>query len=337
VESVGSKKSAWELVPPLSLDGTYTIEVRGVDVFGNVSVPKTLEFVIDQLPPTVGGVVISYGALPLYADGGIVTVMEGLEYEVVLYEEGGADEITIEIANLKFSNSQMGSQGLWRSLIKFEEVGEFVSEVKAVDGAGNETEREWVKFKVMPRLKILQNGVEQKEATIRVMWLDPTTKKFQKWEQDEYGVKGLVLPRGEYYLEVEGQRVISQKIVLENTTHIGGSWEIGQASWWEQILGIRRMAELHYMIKPLDHYSIKPLSVGREQWIGKKSIVYIGTPELPWYGESKRRAEEWASREEGQLVEIEAKITDPYGLLPQVYLVNDRGDTQDFKEGVWER
>jgi hypothetical protein len=350
---IGAKKAGFEFLPPLTLDGTYIIEVRGVDVFGNASIPKTVEFVIDQLPPTVGGGVISYGALPLYATDGVVTVMEGVEYEVVLYENGGADQVNLVINNNQYSITKMGINGLWRGVVKFAGTGEFISIVKARDGAGNETEREWVKFNVVPRGKV-------NAESIRVFWLDPTTKRYQLWDGGEYGVDGrssivdgrwgYVLPKGDYYLEAEkdGVKTISQKISLENTMTIISDWEIGQASWWERIFKIRRMVNLKLdNILTNQQTSERQMQVVREKWIGKRSVVIIGTSELPWYSETLRRAGEWASREGAQVVKLEEQgVDDPkgewlpklsVGLLPQVYLIDAKGDTQDMKEGVWER
>jgi len=336
--SVGAKKNTFELLPPVTLDGTYTIEVRGVDVFGNASVPKTIEFVIDQLLPTVGGGVISYGALPLHAKNGVVTLLAGREYEIVLYENGGADNIQLAIHNSQFTMQKVGTAGLWRGVIKTNEGGEFVSTVKAVDGAGNETEREWVKLRVL----------EQNKLAGELYYLDPTTKRFGLWEATQYGQKqgevGWYVPAGEYY--VQNQDAVSQRIVMETDGWIAGEWKIGEARWWERLLGIKRQANLAVTLSRSDTVP-RGLQVGREKWIGKKSVVYVGTTELPWYGESKRRAEEWASREGAQLVELRVQgVDDPkgewleklkVGLLPQGYLVNDRGDIVDYQEGVWER
>lgn len=343
--SVGAKKMDWEFVPPVSLDGTYTIEVRGVDVFGNVSVPKVTEFVIDQLLPTVGGGVISYGALPLYAEGGVVTVLAGREYEVVLYEAGGADTVQLSIYNSQFTMQKMGTGGLWRGIVDFrsqmlDSSGEIVqSIVKAVDGAGNETEREWVKFRVM----------DAPNQAGELYYLDPTTKRFGLWEAAEYGQKQGVLgwyaPQGEYF--VQDGKVISQRIVMEADGWIAGEWKIGEAKWWEKLLGLRRQVQLDLLSSTEGTEPARSLLVGRERWIGKKSVVYLGTVDLPWYGESLRRAQEWAAREGAQVVELALQGADDpkgewleklnVGLLPQVYLVNDRGDTVDYKEGIWER
>lgn len=350
--SPGLRRGKWEFLPPISLDGTYVVEIRGVDVFGNVSVPKSVEFVIDQLPPTVGGGVISLGALPLSAEGGMVRVMEGVEYEVVLYEAGGADQVNLEIQNHKFQIQKMGTQGLWRGLVKFEEAGEFVSKVRAIDGALNETEREWVKFQVIPRGRV-------EAEKIRVYWLDPTIKQYQLWDGEEYGQQGVqvvgadqrfgwVLPSGEYYLEAEsqGNKIISQKISLAKTTTISRDWEVGEPKWWEKLLKIRRLANLAVTQSHSDTVT-RQLGVGRDKWIGKKSVVYLGTGELPWYSETRRRAQEWADHEGAQVVELSVQGSDDpkgewlkklkIGLLPQVYLVNDKGDTMDYKEGIWER
>jgi len=340
--SVGAKKSNFELLPPVTLDGTYTIEVRGIDVFGNVSVVKSIDFVIDQMLPTIGGGVVSYGAMPLYAKGGIVTVLAGREYEVILKEEGGADSVTLVINNNQYPITKMGSQGLWRGLIKFEEAGEFTSIVRARDGAGNETEREWVTWRV----------VKQEEVVATLYYLDPSTKRFEVWEAEQYGQEqeklGWYAPAGEYY--VQSGRNVSQRIVMEQDGWVAGEWVESAPRWWEKVLPIRRRG---YLAVPQWHSdTVTPeLHVGREKWIGKKSVVYIGLKELPWYAETVRRATEWADREGAQMVEMRAEIlkssdhssrlagqgSELYELLPQVYLVNDRGDVLDYKEGVWER
>lgn len=357
---VGAKKMSFEFLPPVTLDGTYEIEVRAVDVFGNVSAIKSILFVIDQLLPTVGGGVINYGALPLYAVGQRVVVIEGRDYEVVMYENGGADQVTLIVGDKNYPLSKASTNGLWRGVVKFQGSKEVESLVKAVDGAGNETERTWVAFKILPQGKLMQNGKEVVGAEIKVYWLDPTTKRYQVWDMEEYGVMGseaivdgkwgYVLPKGEYYLEasVAGQKIISQKLNLENTTTISGDWEIGQARWWEKIFKIRRLASLPAIQQLRDSVNQQPsLSVGREKWIGKKSVVYLGTKELPWHSESLRNASELAKREDATLVELRVQGEDDpkgewltklgVGLLPQVYLVNDKGDTIEYKEGIWER
>ncbi len=237
-EKVGSKKVTWEALPSLSLDGTYKLKFRAVDVFGNAGVPKEVEFVIDQLPPTVGGGVLSVGALTISENGaGVIEVIENVEYELVLFENGGADKLTLEVDDQKIEMKKVGS-GLWRGLIKFK-TGEWAIKVSATDGAENTTARDWAKIKVLKRGSLTKNGQAVKEGKIKVMWLDPTFRRYSQWEAGDYGqasekelkedgVVSWILPRGEYYLEalVDGRAVVSQKIILDKTTNISGDWEM---------------------------------------------------------------------------------------------------------------
>lgn len=357
---VGAKKMNWDFLPPVSLDGSYTVEIRAVDVFGNVSPVKTSQFVIDQLLPKVVGGVINYGALPLEARSGVVNVVAGLEYELVIYESGGADEVEVSMFDHKWKLKKVDPIGIWRGnvtiplIVNSETVG---LKAKAIDGAGNMSESEWIKLNVVPEGHVLKNEKQIKVEEFKIYQLDPTTLIYREWDEKEFwpaswrssrggNELNFVLPAGSYYFEIAqkivGSKtrdvVVSQKIKLEDAASIiAPEWEIGEGQKWLSWLGIRRLVPIK--LSPLEKNVgglPSPISE-REKWIGKKSVVFVGFPELPWYDQELKQAKVWAEREQAQLVVSRVDIKLENGLLPKTYLIDSKGDTIEYKEGNWKR
>lgn len=362
-QDIGGKKFRFELTPNLTLDGTYVLKIRAIDVFGNVSKAERVEFVIDAMPPTVGGSVISYGAIPLHSNHGITEVIADIDYEVLLYEMGGSDSVSIMIEDKNYQLQKLKTQGVWRGVVRFEDKGKtstVTTTVRAVDGAGKKTERSWINFRILPKGKILEKGNLVSGSSISLWSLDVSTKKYKQWNGGEYGMTpssswsdhgywGYVVPPGDYYLLVKrgDRRYFSQRIRTEHVGNLVGDMELNSLNWYERIIGAKRQIVIASEIAGLDGQDNPSLSSFRERWIGEKTLVYFGSKYLPWDSLMRSKALEWSKRENAKLLSIDLfdeAVADSrnldkikIGLSPQVYLINDKGDTIDYKVGIWER
>lgn len=367
-EKSGDKKTGFEFLPGVTLDGTYEIELRAIDVFGNRSQLKTVKFVIDQLPPTIGGGTVKQGGVYLGAFGGEVKMLADTIAEVEVYELGGSEKITLKIGDKSFVMRKILGTNKWKTELRLT-TGKYQTEFLAVDGAGKSEQRKGFDINIVERGRVLSEGVEV-DGNLQLFWKDMRAKRFVAWkgegleqsyEQVVGGGKkfGYILPTGEYFLKYTGKsgKAFSQTFRLVLPTVIGGDWEIGKASWWSFVVGRGKV----FAVNEMSEYAGKGGQVLDETFAGKRKIVLFVNPELAGATENFMRAKEVAKEEGrelsvvgvqvseekmqswlvGEQVEVKGDLTGEWikkakiNLLPKMYWLNAFGSVEKFYEGLY--
>lgn len=205
--------------PGAVADSSYKIVVRARDRWGNTGVVST-KLVIDRLPPNVGPAYVSYGPQTLLpGTNGWYQTVQGIDLKVVVSASGGPD--TIDLIAGEKENEQVFSlvknfeTGLWSGMLSFAKTGNGIVRVRAKDGAGRLVERDLLYFQVLDKTRILdKNNQSLIGASVAVYVRDADGNKFIVWDGAPFGVKNptvvdekggvsLILPAGEYYLQVE--------------------------------------------------------------------------------------------------------------------------------------
>ena len=227
-------------------------------------------------------------------------------------------------------------------------------EVEASDGAGNVSVASWIEVMIIPAGRVLQNGQPVELDQLKIYQLDPTTKIYRVWDQAEYwpvsteksNLLNFILPAGTYYIESVPKtgnskaknRVVSQKISFEKSSNLLASdWELGESRSWLGWFGMRRLVPINIELDESKTGDMPSPISEREKWIGKKSVVFLGLADLPWYDQELYQAKVWAESEHAQLVISKVDIRIENGLLSKTYLIDSKGDTIDYKEGNWKR
>jgi len=222
---LGGKKADFSFTPRNLEDGNFQVLARAVDTAGNIGRSTASTFVIDRLPPLVGGAIVSLGPQTLESDTNqAITVLAGIPEKVTLSAVGGPTSITLAASNsshsydLRFSLTESSDLGLWSGTINFTQPGTYSVVANSVDGAGNKTTRALNQFVVTSSAKILQQNGKPADATVTAFYQDPELNDWVKWDGEPYGQSNpqktasdgtfkLFLPAGTYYLSASGKDI----------------------------------------------------------------------------------------------------------------------------------
>jgi thiol-disulfide isomerase/thioredoxin len=143
---------------------------------------------------------------------GSIAVLTGSDLRMTMSAVGGPLKIDAGYGNKTFHMLKNIESGLWSGNLKLNEEGSFDLNVSSIDGAGNKTNK-IVKLTVLPKGDVVTNSKDTLGFTINVYVKSKTTSRFELWDgapysqvnpqkSDDEGRYGLVLPAGDYYLEV---------------------------------------------------------------------------------------------------------------------------------------
>jgi thiol-disulfide isomerase/thioredoxin len=233
---------------PIGLeDGNYEILARAIDGGGNVATTNTLEVVIDRLPPTVGGDLISIGPQIMLPNAqAVIPALSGVDQKITLSAVGGPTSITL-LANWNgdpklaqsFALSKSPDTGLWSGIISTKLSGAYSLVAHAIDGAGNVTDRMLNTVYVFPKAKVVDQSSKQpvSGAKATLYYLESDSNSWVAWDGAAYGESNpartgadgqfkLLAPVGKYYLRVSAkgyQSLTSQIFTLKEPTPIIGT------------------------------------------------------------------------------------------------------------------
>ncbi len=232
----GQKQASFDFTPLNLDDGNYKIVARVTDTSGNQTNSQIYTLVIDRLPPTVGGSVISIGPQILKPDkDGVITSVSGIDQKITLAAVGGATQITIRSVDNSsktntpghiFALSRSTQTGLWSGILSFSKKGLHNLTVEAIDGAGNTTKRGFGKINALTGGQVSEKNSNKKiaQAKITLNYLEPDSNSWVVWDGSSYGQVNpqqtknsgqfkLFAPEGKYYLEVSAA---GYKTVISN-------------------------------------------------------------------------------------------------------------------------
>jgi len=326
---VGSKRVEWEALPEVTLDGTYDIEVRAVDIFGNRGLPKKIKIVIDNLPPTVGGAVFFANEVVLPAKNGVVKILEKQPIRAQFKELGGAERVVVLTKGKAHEAVKDKSTSIWNLEIILDS-GVYESKIVAVDGAGKKVEKDWVTFEVASKGKIVLEGKEVTNYEVSV-WKKDSFGKFRKGETKN--IFGWLVPSGQYYLslQINGRKYLSQVVDFVEPGLLTGVWDLGAPKWWSRFLPAGKPIKLFApTAKGRENYLKGDLIPNR--WYGTKKVVYVMTPDLPYAVEGLTIAKQEAEKIGSNLVVVGLQATKQE---IEMWMDGKNIDYMDDWEGKW--
>lgn len=227
-EGKGTKKGTWSFTPQIREDGNYELVVRASDKTGNLGKTEVMKLVIDRLPPRVGGALWSVGPFALVPGvDGVVISLAGVPVRVSMSAVGGPTDIKMIVGESEYILERSNDSGLWSTVLKFDQPGEYSMGVKAIDGANNETNRNYGKFVVLTpgSVKDAHNGEVIEKGTVELYWKDPESEQWTSWDGKSFGQENpillseqgeykLMIPPGTYYLEAKapGYKTLRSRI-----------------------------------------------------------------------------------------------------------------------------
>ena len=329
--TVGDKKTNFEFLPSISLDGTYDFEVRAVDVFGNKSAVKKVKFVIDKLPPTVGGVVVTVSGVVMDSEGGVVTILEKNKTRLVFKELGGAEKISVYFGEKLFEAQKDKSTSVWS--LEFElDAGMHKGRVVAVDGAGKVVDKNWFDIDVLPRGNLKFDEVRSQKHELNLWW-QGNDGVYKKWSTGSDF--GFVVPPGKYYISgvSEGKRFVSQVFDFDRPSVISGEWDLQNLPWWSKLFPVGRLvtrSKVHQKVTDL----VIDQSLIPAKWYGTKKIVYVFTPDLPYSIEGYMIAKKEAEESGSSLVVLGLQSSEEE---MKIWIADKKVDFESDWEGKWLR
>jgi peroxiredoxin len=219
----GKPSASFNFTPTLSMDGNYAIVVRAIDGAGNTTISGAQTLVIDKLPPTVGGDMMSIGAQNIKpSDQGVTRALIGSDMQITLSSVGGPTSISIDAirdgkqkSTQSFSLTQSSATGLWSGVLNFQFAGAYQLSVRALDGAGNRTNRQ-LGMVIVDQPAAIRDAASGNAvaAVVTVYYRDPETQTWVLWDGSSYDQTnpittsaergyGAYLPGGIYYLQVK--------------------------------------------------------------------------------------------------------------------------------------
>lgn len=223
VTGTGSGSITFNFIPENLEDGNYTVTIRAIDTSGNVSKYAVLRFVIDLIPPTVGGIILTSGPLVMESSGkGVLELFEGVNQVVTASATGGATEIVLATKKNKsdanpqiFSLTKNEDQKLWQGLLSFQKSGNYTLVAQSKDGAGNYSEKHVASIIVHPATTIRDHNAQPiKDVELGVYYQPSGNSSWQLWDADPFlqvnpqktnanGKAKLLLPAGKYYVKLQ--------------------------------------------------------------------------------------------------------------------------------------
>lgn len=223
LNNAGKPDVTFSFTPTVSKDGNYDIVVRATDGAGNSVVSPLQTLVIDKLPPIVGGDVTSVGAQMVKPnDQGVTRALIGSDMHISLSAVGGPTTIAIDAVRdgkkkttQSFSLTQSPVTGLWSGVLNFQFAATYQLSVRALDGAGNRTDRQLGVVTVDQPASIRDSSSGKAlDGTLTVFYRDPETQTWALWDGSSYDQSnpmrstqtegyGVYLPGGTYYFEAK--------------------------------------------------------------------------------------------------------------------------------------
>jgi peroxiredoxin len=276
IKGANTESATFEFIPFIFDDGNYEIQVRAIDANENTGTSKIHTLVIDRLPPRVGGNLLSLGPHPLLPnEDGVVITMAGVEQKITLSAVGGPTSIDL-LANEKvFSLIHSSETGLWSGVINFEVPGVYQLKAKAIDGAGNKTERNINTVVVVRSGEVTDANSKEPvvDGEVKLFYRDPQSRLWTPWEAksfgqenpqglDEVGHYEYFLPPGTYYLQIRAP---------------------GYARLTSQIFSVTKSTPFNadFDLTPAKKIKIGLLNISLPDFRGQEVKVKISAPEIP--------------------------------------------------------
>jgi len=242
--NLGDTSVSFTFTPPAEDDDNYKIKIRATDESPsrNTGVSETYTLIIDRLPPSLIGNIVSIGPqiLSPNSDGYLLTA-KGIKQKITIATIGGPTQIDLyanhpgaasESAQI-YHLTRNSDNGLWSTTLQFDQPGIYTLTSKATDGADNTTEQNLNKIAVLEPGKVLDtNGKSVKDAQVTLYYFEGKYQIWRVWDGKAYlqtnpqktnadAEFSYLLPSGKYYFDVSAngyQHTISTIFLVDNPT-----------------------------------------------------------------------------------------------------------------------
>lgn len=217
-------------------DGNYPVRARAFDTAGNIGQSSTQTLIIDTIPPIIGGGMQSIGPQILIPDkNGNMSIVSGTNTTIAISMKGGVTRAEAISGLDSFKLSQKEGTNIWAGKIKFDSGGEKLLTISAIDGAGNNTERQFNTLIVENSGIVLDKKTNQpiNNAKVSIYFFENISRQWILWEGTSYeqqnpqktkqnGKYSFMAPKGKYYLEVRasGYNILQSEIIEVSQTSI---------------------------------------------------------------------------------------------------------------------
>ena len=241
-EGTGEVEVTFSFTPRVSEDGNYDIRARAIDPSGNEGLSDIVTLVIDRLPPRVGGNLLTLGPLALLPnEDGVIVTLPGLEQRLTLSTVGGATSVDLLVGESISSLGFSPVSGLWTGALNLREPGFYQMRTRAVDGAGNKTERDLNSILVLDSGQVRdQDGDVVDEGKLTIFIQDERTRVWSLWDGATFGQENpqtlgnsgnyeFFLPPGTFFVTIEspGKPKTTSKIFrLDTATAFNADFEL---------------------------------------------------------------------------------------------------------------
>lgn len=213
--SENDRSISFSFTPNIFEDGNYSIQARARDSQGNTGTSDVVTVIIDRLPPRVGGNILTLGPLSLLPNkDGVIITIPGLEQRMSLSAVGGPTSVDLLINDSISSLGFNAQNGLWTGALNLKNPGLYKIKTRAIDGAGNKTERDLNSIYVVERGKVFEPDSSKlaQKGKVTVYVRDPLTRLWSIWNGKTFGQENpqnlidgeyqYFLPPGAFYLTI---------------------------------------------------------------------------------------------------------------------------------------
>ena len=252
VTGLGRSSASFSFTAPIFDDDNYEIKVRATDLSSNrnIGVSKAYTLVIDRLPPSLVGNVISVGPQVLFPtiDGYLLT-STNIQQKITITTVGGPTKIDLSANKVgaasqsakTYSLERNPDNGLWSTTLQFDESGIYTLTSRSIDGAANTTEQTLNKIAVLDPGKVLDDNKKSvKDAKVTLYYFEEKYQLWRKWDGNSYfqknpqttdlnGSFSYLLPSGKYYFDVRStgfQNTVSDIFIVEHPTILNPVFEL---------------------------------------------------------------------------------------------------------------
>jgi hypothetical protein len=240
------KYASYSFQPTNLLDGNWQVKVRTKDTSGNIGYSGVVTLIYDRLPPVPGLLHCSFGSIHIEPDiAGTLTFLSGETYMCYVGAVGGPTQMDFMFSHGSSSQSidtkiplqYDTALSLWKAEIHPKISGSYRLKIHAIDGAKNQSDKDYGILSVLPRGQIRGTHDFIPNAEITVFEKSPETNEFTIWSGEPYsqenpkktledGSYGFLLPRGIYVVQVDApsyKRFLSYAIHIQSLTYISPS------------------------------------------------------------------------------------------------------------------
>ncbi len=262
VEGLGTKNAKFEFSIGNLIDGDYEIVVFVEDNSGNKGESQRYKITVDKYDPYIGPIFSSIGVLGVLPDENLIKLSgQGINEEIYVSVGGGANKVQLTDGKNFYDFKYIEENQLWKGNFTYKEAGFKDFKLIAFDGAGNTQEKNLESVYVYKSGEITDKetgrNIDSYKITIYKYVKDTSTWKI--WDGDSFNQKNpiivkkeeressIVLPKGEYYIELEAEgyrKLTTNKFIVDKTKVISPDFQLEPKTWYFSLVDFGTLQDI---------------------------------------------------------------------------------------------